>query len=96
MGTRMLADSGAPVISGAAGILADWGVAPRSAKTDRFFEHAGNAIGGYADAEGNAIGGYADAGQDGAEPGSSIARRVRAEIEGSCATRSGETYWRGS
>ena len=64
-GTRGLAEMGAPVIHGAAEILADWGVAPRHRTR-----------------------------HEPAPEGDGIAGVVRDEIEGACARRAGETYWR--
>jgi DNA processing protein len=85
-GARALADAGAPVIHGAAALLAEWGMLPR----------AGLACGVQADGgeAGDMRAGGAPAGNT-AAAGAALARRLRAEVDGSCVLRDGETYWRG-
>ena len=65
-GTRRLADSGAPVIAGAADLLHDWGMLGRA----RMIEPL-------------------DVGEAGR-----LARLTQEELDGACAVRGGETYWR--
>jgi DNA processing protein len=67
-GTARLADSGAPVIEGAADLLHDWGMSARSSQLPCTEEHGSE--------------------------GERLAQMVRHEIEGACAFRGGETYWR--
>ena len=75
-GTRSLADAGAPLVTGSAEILADWGRAPHAVRT--------------ADPDGLGL----ETPRTAWAAGPALARRLRAEIEGSCALAGGETYWR--
>jgi DNA processing protein len=67
-GTRALAEAGAPVIEGGAGILREWGVAPRARR--------------------------AQALPDGLPEGDRLAMLLKEEIDGNCALKGGEAFWR--
>jgi DNA processing protein len=79
-GTRALAESGAPVVAGAGDCLAEWGMPAEAA--------AATAAGALRE-----LGG-APGPVTVEEAGPVLARRLRAEIDGSCALAGGEAYWR--